>query len=170
MLSTGGPGFLFRLSGIALWLETPRPTARQGSSSPSPAGLNILVSCRTTDEIVTVRCSQPSACKRPSRQPAAAAPLRSRTRCCSASIACVEIFLIRGERVVWRASCLLFLWFFFCIQRAKNTTCQDDGGPELGRQSSSFPWRVAKTALDDSEPAYDGSTSCLSSWTLSLRP
>jgi len=68
-------------------------TAHQVSSSPTPAGLIILISCRTTARPMRLPyycySSLLSAVGLQAAQPAAPAPLRSCPRCCFASIACV---------------------------------------------------------------------------------
>ena len=68
-------------------------TAHQVSSSPTPAGGIILISCRTTARPMRLPyycySSLLSAVGLQAAQPAAPAPLRSCPRCCFASIACV---------------------------------------------------------------------------------
>ena len=79
-------------------------TAHQVSSSPTPAGGIILISCRTTARLMRLpyHCysSLLSAVGLQAAQPAAPAPLRSCPRCCFASIACV-LKSFEGQAVVF---------------------------------------------------------------------
>jgi len=108
-------------------------TAHQVSSSPTPAGGIILISCRTTARLMRLpyHCysSLLSAVGLQAAQPAAPAPLRSCPRCCFASIACV-LKSFEGQAVVFPSDS-----FASKEQRAKSTPCQD-GGPGLGRPST----------------------------------
>jgi len=115
-------------------------TAHQVSSSPTPAGGIILISCRTTARLMRLpyHCysSLLSAVGLQAAQPAAPAPLRSCTRCCFASIACV-LKSFEGQAVVFPSDSFASKEQRAKSkeQRAKSTPCQD-GGPGLGRPST----------------------------------